>query len=52
MTIFCNSKTKNGWGDGILIKVTLIALGKLKEKYLRDAVDEYSKDYRVIANLI
>ena len=26
-----------------MIKVTLIALGKLKEKYLRDAVDEYSK---------
>jgi len=26
-----------------LIKITLIALGKLKEKYLRDAVDEYKK---------
>lgn len=26
-----------------MIKVTLIALGKLKEKYLRDAVEEYSK---------
>lgn len=26
-----------------MIKVTVIALGKLKEKYLRDAVDEYSK---------
>jgi len=26
-----------------LIKITLITLGKLKEKYLRDAVDEYSK---------
>lgn len=26
-----------------MIKVTLIALGKLKEKYLRDAVDEYAK---------
>jgi len=26
-----------------LIKVTIITLGKLKEKYLRDAVDEYSK---------
>lgn len=26
-----------------MIKVTVIALGKLKEKYLRDAVDEYAK---------
>lgn len=26
-----------------MIKVTLIALGKLKEKYLKDAVEEYSK---------
>ncbi len=26
-----------------MIKITLITLGKLKEKYLRDAVDEYSK---------
>jgi len=26
-----------------LIKVTFITLGKLKEKYLRDAVDEYAK---------
>ncbi len=26
-----------------MIKVTLITLGKLKEKYLRDAVDEYQK---------
>ncbi len=26
-----------------MIKVTLITLGKLKEKYLRDAVDEYIK---------
>ena len=26
-----------------MIKVTLIALGKLKESYLRDAVSEYSK---------
>ena len=26
-----------------MIRVTLIALGKLKEKYLRDAVDEYKK---------
>ena len=26
-----------------MIKVTLITLGKLKEKYLRDAIDEYSK---------
>lgn len=26
-----------------MIKVTFIALGKLKEKYLRDAVDEYAK---------
>ncbi|MBQ8740245.1 MAG: 23S rRNA (pseudouridine(1915)-N(3))-methyltransferase RlmH [Clostridia bacterium] len=26
-----------------MIKVTLITLGKLKEKYLRDAVEEYSK---------
>ncbi len=26
-----------------MIKITLIALGKLKEKYLRDAVDEYAK---------
>ncbi len=26
-----------------MIKITIIALGKLKEKYLRDAVDEYSK---------
>ena len=26
-----------------MIKVTLITLGKLKEKYLRDAVDEYAK---------
>lgn len=26
-----------------MIKITLIALGKLKEKYLRDAVDEYTK---------
>ena len=26
-----------------MIKVTLIALGKLKEAYLRDAVSEYTK---------
>ena len=26
-----------------MIKITIIALGKLKEKYLRDAVDEYAK---------
>ncbi|MBE6749889.1 MAG: 23S rRNA (pseudouridine(1915)-N(3))-methyltransferase RlmH [Ruminococcaceae bacterium] len=26
-----------------MIKVTVIALGKLKEKYLRDAVEEYTK---------
>lgn len=26
-----------------MIKITLIALGKLKEKYLRDAVEEYIK---------
>ena len=26
-----------------MIKITLIALGKLKEKYLRDAVEEYAK---------
>ena len=26
-----------------MIKITLITLGKLKEKYLRDASDEYSK---------
>lgn len=26
-----------------MIKVTFITLGKLKEKYLRDAVDEYAK---------
>lgn len=26
-----------------MIKITLITLGKLKEKYLRDAVDEYAK---------
>ncbi len=26
-----------------MIKVTIITLGKLKEKYLRDAVDEYAK---------
>ncbi len=26
-----------------MIKITLITLGKLKEKYLRDAVDEYQK---------
>ena len=26
-----------------MIKVTLITLGKLKEKYLRDAVEEYTK---------
>lgn len=26
-----------------MIKVTLITLGKLKEKYLRDAADEYAK---------
>lgn len=26
-----------------MIKITIIALGKLKENYLRDAVDEYAK---------
>ena len=26
-----------------MIKVTFITLGKLKEKYLRDATDEYAK---------
>lgn len=26
-----------------MIKITLLTLGKLKEKYLRDAVDEYAK---------
>ena len=26
-----------------MIKITLISLGKLKEKYLRDAVEEYAK---------
>ena len=26
-----------------MINITLIAVGKLKEKYLRDAVDEYYK---------
>ena len=26
-----------------MINITLVAVGKLKEKYLRDAVDEYSK---------
>ena len=26
-----------------MIKITLITLGKLKEKYLKDAVDEYAK---------
>ena len=26
-----------------MIKITVIALGKLKEKYLREATDEYSK---------
>ena len=29
-----------------MIKVTVIALGKLKEKYLRDAVEEYAKRLR------
>ena len=26
-----------------MMNITIIALGKLKEKYLRDAVDEYAK---------
>ena len=26
-----------------MINITLVAVGTLKEKYLRDAVDEYSK---------
>ena len=34
-----------------MIKVTLITLGKLKEKYLRDAVDEYKKRLSRYCNL-
>lgn len=34
-----------------MIKVTLIALGKLKEKYLKDAVSEYSKRLGGYCNL-
>lgn len=34
-----------------MIKVTLIALGKLKEKYLRDACDEYIKRLSRYCNL-
>ena len=34
-----------------MIKVTLIALGKLKEKYLRDAVEEYEKRLSRYCNL-
>ena len=34
-----------------MIKVTLITLGKLKEKYLRDAVEEYKKRLSRYCNL-
>lgn len=34
-----------------MIKVTLITLGKLKEKYLRDAVEEYTKRLSRYCNL-
>ncbi len=34
-----------------MIKITLIALGKLKEKYLKDAVDEYKKRLSRYCNL-
>ncbi len=34
-----------------MIKVTLITLGKLKEKYLKDAVDEYKKRLSRYCNL-
>lgn len=34
-----------------MIKVKLICLGKLKEKYLREAVDEYSKRLSAYAKL-
>ena len=30
-------------GDSLMVSVTIICEGKLKEKYLRDACDEYSK---------
>lgn len=29
--------------DGANMKITLITVGKIKEKYLRDAIGEYSK---------
>lgn len=35
-----------------MINVTLIAVGKLKEKYLRDAVAEYFKRLGAFAKLI
>ncbi len=28
---------------GCLVNITLITVGKIKEKYLRDAIEEYSK---------
>lgn len=34
-----------------MIKITLITLGKLKEKYLKDAVEEYSKRLSRYCNL-
>lgn len=34
-----------------MIRITLITLGKLKEKYLRDAVDEYAKRLSRYCNL-
>lgn len=34
-----------------MIKITLITLGKLKEKYLKDAVDEYRKRLSRYCNL-
>ena len=34
-----------------MMKITLICLGKLKEKYLRDAIDEYKKRLSRYCNL-
>ena len=34
-----------------MIKITLITLGKLKEKYLKDAVEEYKKRLKGYCNL-
>lgn len=55
---FCNRDKPHGawpgsdpYGGYILLRITIIAVGKVKEKYLRDAIAEYAKRLTAYCNL-